>query len=174
MTNCDNISGQLRNASKYPGVAKFGIALEWGSRGRWFESSHSDQNSGIRFCGFQNFYWGESISFRKHPVGMWGERNSVRYLKPNNYTRTRKPTRFYKSVFPIYSYLHPCASKEFVFSTDPQSCCASMQNMETRPAIAAIGRVNCCIGKSLCKIIAERQLVLDVLIILRYNIRKSV
>ena len=26
----------------YPGVAKFGIALEWGSRGRWFESSHSD------------------------------------------------------------------------------------------------------------------------------------
>ncbi len=25
-----------------PGVAKFGIALEWGSRGRWFESSHSD------------------------------------------------------------------------------------------------------------------------------------
>jgi hypothetical protein len=23
-------------------VAKFGIALEWGSRGRWFESSHSD------------------------------------------------------------------------------------------------------------------------------------
>lgn len=28
-----------------PGVAKFGIALEWGSRGRWFESSHSDQES---------------------------------------------------------------------------------------------------------------------------------
>ena len=25
-------------------MAKFGIALEWGSRGRWFESSHSDQN----------------------------------------------------------------------------------------------------------------------------------
>ena len=28
--------------TEYPGVAKFGIALEWGSRGRWFESSHSD------------------------------------------------------------------------------------------------------------------------------------
>ena len=28
---------------KNPGVAKFGIALEWGSRGRWFKSSHSDQ-----------------------------------------------------------------------------------------------------------------------------------
>ena len=28
----------------YPGVAKFGIALEWGSRGLEFESQHSDQN----------------------------------------------------------------------------------------------------------------------------------
>ena len=27
----------------YPGVAKFGIALEWGSRGLEFESQHSDQ-----------------------------------------------------------------------------------------------------------------------------------
>ena len=26
-----------------PGVAKFGIAPEWGSGGRWFKSSHSDQ-----------------------------------------------------------------------------------------------------------------------------------
>ena len=33
----------LRSASKYPGVAKFGIALEWGSRGLEFESRHSDQ-----------------------------------------------------------------------------------------------------------------------------------
>ena len=33
------------SAIKYPGVAKFGIALEWGSRGRWFESSHSDQEN---------------------------------------------------------------------------------------------------------------------------------
>ena len=30
-----------------PGVAKFGIALEWGSRGRWFESSHSDQEKSL-------------------------------------------------------------------------------------------------------------------------------
>ncbi len=27
----------------FPGVAKFGIALEWGSRGLEFESRHSDQ-----------------------------------------------------------------------------------------------------------------------------------
>ena len=32
----------LRGTTKYPGVAKFGIALEWGSRGLEFESRHSD------------------------------------------------------------------------------------------------------------------------------------
>ena len=29
----------------FPGVAKFGIALEWGSRGLEFESRHSDQKA---------------------------------------------------------------------------------------------------------------------------------
>ena len=29
--------------TSFPGVAKFGIALEWGSRGLEFESRHSDQ-----------------------------------------------------------------------------------------------------------------------------------
>ena len=33
-----------QNASIFPGVAKFGIALEWGSRGLEFESRHSDQD----------------------------------------------------------------------------------------------------------------------------------
>lgn len=32
-----------------PGVAKFGIALEWGSRGLEFESRHSDQKQRLRF-----------------------------------------------------------------------------------------------------------------------------
>ena len=36
-------SGGQETATKYPGVAKFGIALEWGSRGLEFESRHSDQ-----------------------------------------------------------------------------------------------------------------------------------
>ena len=44
----------------YPGVAKFGIALEWGSRGLEFESRHSDQEKltgfdkklvNFSFCG---------------------------------------------------------------------------------------------------------------------------
>ena len=39
----------------YPGVAKFGIALEWGSRGRWFESSHSDQKR-LEIARFQAFF----------------------------------------------------------------------------------------------------------------------
>ena len=38
-----------------PGVAKFGIALEWGSRGRWFESSHSDQVNRSNICYFGFF-----------------------------------------------------------------------------------------------------------------------
>ena len=52
----------LRRASKYPGVAKFGIALEWGSRGRWFESSHSDQKSLLSTDkrGFFIFHHGQS------------------------------------------------------------------------------------------------------------------
>ena len=31
-------------------MAKFGIALEWGSRGLEFESQHSDQNNGNRLA----------------------------------------------------------------------------------------------------------------------------
>ena len=34
----------VRKTHINPGVAKFGIALEWGSRGLEFESQHSDQN----------------------------------------------------------------------------------------------------------------------------------
>ena len=41
--------------SRYPGVAKFGIALEWGSRGLEFESRHSDQKSS-EIYGFRNFF----------------------------------------------------------------------------------------------------------------------
>ena len=39
---CYLILADITQSRKHPGVAKFGIALEWGSRGRWFESSHSD------------------------------------------------------------------------------------------------------------------------------------
>ena len=41
--NCGILNGLFEAATKYPGVAKFGIALEWGSRGLEFESRHSDQ-----------------------------------------------------------------------------------------------------------------------------------
>ncbi len=35
-------SRSIEPKSLYPGVAKFGIALDWGSRGRRFKSCHSD------------------------------------------------------------------------------------------------------------------------------------
>ena len=36
------IGAEKNSKEKNPGVAKFGIALEWGSRGPEFESQHSD------------------------------------------------------------------------------------------------------------------------------------
>ena len=36
--------GAEKNSKENPGVAKFGIALEWGSRGPEFESQHSDHH----------------------------------------------------------------------------------------------------------------------------------
>lgn len=35
----------------YPGVAQFGSALEWGSRGREFDSRHSDQTPSAEQLG---------------------------------------------------------------------------------------------------------------------------
>lgn len=49
---------QVRWSSKKdPGVAKFGIALEWGSRGLEFESRHSDQKRAfsMKMPVFYNF-----------------------------------------------------------------------------------------------------------------------
>ena len=49
---------------KYPGVAKFGIALEWGSRGLEFESRHSDQSIQIRT--FYQLVKGSDLLFILH------------------------------------------------------------------------------------------------------------
>ena len=54
MKSCASICKSAA-AVQNPGVAKFGIALEWGSRGLEFESRHSDQksrNSIYCFCFF--------------------------------------------------------------------------------------------------------------------------
>ena len=48
------LSGR-ETATKYPGVAKFGIALEWGSRGLEFESRHSDQQKALKSFDFSAF-----------------------------------------------------------------------------------------------------------------------
>ena len=44
-----------QKAAQYPGVAKFGIALEWGSRGPEFESQHSDHEKALKSCDFKAF-----------------------------------------------------------------------------------------------------------------------
>ena len=46
---------QVSSINSFPGVAKFGIALEWGSRGLEFESRHSDQKI-VEFIEFHGFF----------------------------------------------------------------------------------------------------------------------
>ena len=48
---------EIRNASEYLGVAQFGSVLEWGSRGRKFESSHSDQQKVLYSQWIQDFFF---------------------------------------------------------------------------------------------------------------------
>ena len=45
----------LRKRKQNPGVAKFGIALEWGSRGLEFESRHSDHRKALNSKEFGAF-----------------------------------------------------------------------------------------------------------------------
>ena len=51
---CDNI---FLVAKRHPGVAKFGIALEWGSRGLEFESQHSDHKRTFILIEYASFYF---------------------------------------------------------------------------------------------------------------------
>ena len=52
------VAGRQRQTKENPGVAKFGIALEWGSRGLEFESQHSDQKfrKSSYLGDFRNFF----------------------------------------------------------------------------------------------------------------------
>ena len=45
------------NRWQCPGVAQFGSALEWGSRGREFDSRHSDQNPSTERSGDFSFVY---------------------------------------------------------------------------------------------------------------------
>ena len=71
-----------QNKIKYPGVAKFGIALEWGSRGRWFESSHSDQKRGNCY-GFLSF-----LCFEQRTSGLLLRRQAHFNLPHGNAVRS--------------------------------------------------------------------------------------
>ena len=61
LSECVIILWLTENREQNPGLAKFGIALEWGSRGRWFESSNSDQICENHLCDSRIFlfpqYW---------------------------------------------------------------------------------------------------------------------
>ncbi len=66
----------LRKRKQNPGVAKFGIALEWGSRGLEFESRHSDQRSRNNICCFCFFI--SMLQSNSRPlVSQYGRRQSA-------------------------------------------------------------------------------------------------
>ena len=50
-SKCAIILGLSEMAARIPGCSADGSALEWGSRGRWFKSSHSDQLQGCPLWG---------------------------------------------------------------------------------------------------------------------------
>ena len=67
LKGCVILTKLIRSASEYPGVAKFGIALEWGSRGLEFESQHSDQRKQVfdllPFFVFRQSVLSQTVSF---------------------------------------------------------------------------------------------------------------
>ena len=91
-----------QNTIRYPGVAKFGIALEWGSRGRWFKSSHSDQEEVERLplfvfinadcrktaCVFRSLEPADSSYFNIRPHGGRGGACAVTAAGSSPVTRT--------------------------------------------------------------------------------------
>ena len=64
-----------------PGVAKFGIALEWGSRGLEFESRHSDQKiQNSRSCSGFFLLWRDS----NNQLRLFGEQSLAAGLDGGN------------------------------------------------------------------------------------------
>ena len=98
--------------SEYPGLAKFGIALEWGSRGRWFESSNSDHKNrkSISSFGFYFFLGG----FEPTPMqqsggllladGLDGGHTFIFLLKKKNANRIQQlgPKGNHRKVVPFF------------------------------------------------------------------------
>ena len=83
--------GCTRADKSFLGVAQFGSALEWGSRGRKFKSSHSDQrfskNTGRRtLCFLLLFCFGERENFLSEVTRL--RTLSFKKRKTSSYVRT--------------------------------------------------------------------------------------
>ena len=87
-TQCGNII----TAVKHPGVAQIGSALEWGSRGRWFDSSHSDQGKSLEtfVSGLSLFYKAFFTEFSREYIHM----NDNLQIKPIADIYTDFPDKF--------------------------------------------------------------------------------
>ena len=87
--NCAIIIKLLLRHAAFPGVAKFGIALEWGSRGLEFESRHSDHNG--------QFHWKLAVFSMRVP----GERTFSRVKIPKSPGRPSISKRLLTVLLPM-------------------------------------------------------------------------
>ena len=87
----------------YPDLAKFGIALDLGSRDRGFESRSPDQNKGYPIQGSLYFIW---QGIRKTDTSPQTGAKSVRWTLfrswENPAVRTKKQRRYFPSL--LFSY----------------------------------------------------------------------
>ncbi len=71
---------EVVSKTTFPGVAKFGIALEWGSRGLEFESRHSDQKPEQHLLFWFLFSDGDIQANRMQKSGWSSDCNRTGYM----------------------------------------------------------------------------------------------
>ncbi len=96
-----------RRQRAFPGVAQIGSALEWGSRGRRFDSCHSDQKDQTAFAGWSfcrpRFARDSSARLCRAPFGERGIPSPLA-LSPCRFAARGLQTR---SVFQSHGRLRP-------------------------------------------------------------------
>ena len=128
---CVNIIGRWKS-----GCSADGSALEWGSRGRWFNSSHSDQYEQSSQCGGCFFRSGDRdqrpLANSNPPLGV---PNAKRRHAAGSTPVTRTNMNSCHSVAAVFSFRRKGTGGKFKFATDLPDIvltCALQQNRQTK------------------------------------------
>ena len=110
-TNGAIIPSVPKGTREHLGVAQFGSVLEWGSRGRKFESSHPDQRSDCRTASFLSFLgYSPYVVVIMTIYCIYPMRGLILPIDhPFGITRSRKP---------IFSYFNPVFRSKTVQKRD--------------------------------------------------------